>query len=91
MDTQTIESIAALIAFGFIYVCLYYGSEITQDLAKSNWEDILIVMGAVLSILMEVIPLFPNVPAWLPALLTIAIKALKDLQTGTIQSMKPKR
>lgn len=75
--------IALIGAFLVILIGMAKGSDWTSKLLNMSWENVLVILGAIATMLMQIIPLLPNIPAWVPVVLAMVIKAIKDMQVTT--------
>lgn len=81
-----VEATAAILIAFFIAlgIAMNKGSAITAKIFALSWEDIIVILGAVMSLVLQLMPLFPSIPVWLPVVLAIVIKAIKDLHSSTV-------
>lgn len=80
-------TVIILVAFFIsLYVAMNKGSPLTQTILGLSWEDIVVILGAIMSLISQLSPFIPNMPAWLPIVIAIIIKAIKDMHTSTVQA-----
>jgi len=80
-------AIGLVLVYCFIGVAMNKGSAITAEIFALSWEDILVILGAVLSVVQQIAPLIPGFPAWLPVVIAIVVKVIKDLSANVTVSI----
>jgi len=81
MILDILDVIVALIAiFVFISIAMAKGSALSSELLNLSWENILVIIGVVLTIGLQITQVVPSVPSWVPAVIAILIEAVSNAQ-----------